>query len=735
MEKYNYESILSQVLKHEDYVNYTTQPEKGKYRQPTNGNSSPLVLDKNGLYDHVSDQLVKTLHQIAIECGIIEPPKSKAQYIFDKSEDEPNTIKRYFDTRGIDIPVELIKELGLRVNRHTREGKTTTTVIVPLKTPSGELAQLQAIPINPETFKKSSGKQYRDKYPKGDRGLLIKRDPEKLVIFEGIEDGLTYHTHHDSESSILISFGTGGFSRVSGFVDQFNDVTAILDNDKNDASIKAAPKLPEKVKCLIPGQVGIDANKSWLSGGFQEWIKSLTPYQPVKNKIKEENTEPIGDEGDVVFQDFDKVNPSHDDPGGVVSTLNNKHAVIMVQGKTVIMNNAKDSMFNRETITLSAEADFKRWYCNKFIKAVNPATKKEYPRTWASHWLSSPDRRQYEGFYFDPSGNNEKKNLYNLWQGFAVEPVKGNCSEYYAHIFENIAQENIKIYEYILDWMADAVQNPTKLSGIAFVLRGGQGCGKGTAISLFCKLFGQHSIHVSNAKHVIGHFNAHLKDCLVLFADEAFWAGDKQGESTLKTLITEDIRLVEYKGKDSIPFPNYTRLMMSSNKSWVAPLDMDDRRFFILDVSKKRANDASYFTPIYDQMLNKGGLSALLYDLQKRDLTNTNIKKIPKTQAILDNKLDSLDSTGAWYYATLQEGGLVLDNINIKNLYQDYKDSCGSARKETQNSWSRKLKKYHPDLVLKRKYNEPARYYNFKSIEECRIIFEDILGHKINWDS
>jgi len=32
---------------------------------------------------------------------------------------------------------------------------------------------------------------------------------------------------------------------------------------------------------------------------------------------------------------------------------------------------------------------------------------------------------------------------------------------------------------------------------------------------------------------LVGNFNAHLIDCVLLFADEAFWAGDKQGENTL----------------------------------------------------------------------------------------------------------------------------------------------------------------------------------------------------------
>ena len=37
---------------------------------------------------------------------------------------------------------------------------------------------------------------------------------------------------------------------------------------------------------------------------------------------------------------------------------------------------------------------------------------------------------------------------------------------------------------------------------------------------------GQHALKISNAKHLVGNFNSHLRDCVFLFADEAFFAGD-----------------------------------------------------------------------------------------------------------------------------------------------------------------------------------------------------------------
>ena len=43
-----------------------------------------------------------------------------------------------------------------------------------------------------------------------------------------------------------------------------------------------------------------------------------------------------------------------------------------------------------------------------------------------------------------------------------------------------------------------------------------------------------------------------MRDKLVVYADEAFWAGDKKAEGVLKAMITEDTIQIEMKGKDVV---------------------------------------------------------------------------------------------------------------------------------------------------------------------------------------
>ena len=134
-----------------------------------------------------------------------------------------------------------------------------------------------------------------------------------------------------------------------------------------------------------------------------------------------------------------------------------------------------------------------------------------------------------------------------------------------------ICSGNVALSEYVLAWCADAVQNPTERPGVVLVLRGKQGIGKGTFASWLGRLFGDHFLRIHHSRHLVGNFNAHLASVLLLFADEAFWAGDKQGEGALKGLITETMLPLEFKGKDVINVPNHLRIVMASNAEFGAP--------------------------------------------------------------------------------------------------------------------------------------------------------------------
>ncbi len=337
--------------------------------------------------------------------------------------------------------------------------------------------------------------------------------------------------------------------------------------------------------------------------------------------------------------------------------LNERHAVIAdIGGKCRVISEVTDLNLERPRKRISKQSfdDFRNRYMH--IKVQSGQTKEGNP-TYSpagKWWLEHPMRRQYETMVFAPG--REPEGAYNLWQGFACEAIPGSSHEVFLeHLRANVCRGVEEHYAYLVGWMARAVQNPGEPGHVAVVFRGGRGTGKGTVAQVFGSLWGRHFLHVSSAKHLVGQFNAHLRDCAVLFADEAFFAGDKQHESTLKTLVTEDTIIVEGKGLDAEVSPNYVHLIMASNEQWVVPAGADERRYFIVDVGEDRKQDITYFRRI-QQAMNAGGREALLHYLMTYDLSGFEVRDVPQTDALRDQKMLSLNNEEQWWLERLMDG-------------------------------------------------------------------------------
>jgi hypothetical protein len=351
---------------------------------------------------------------------------------------------------------------------------------------------------------------------------------------------------------------------------------------------------------------------------------------------------------------------------------------------------------------------------------------------------------------FEPTGCLDGD--YNLWKGFGVSrSSSGSWDKLKTHIKDNICRGNEEHYEYMINWMARGLQELDSAGEVAIVLKGEEGTGKGTLCHAYGKLFGQHYKHVSHAKHVTGNFNSILRDALLVFADEAFWAGDKQGESVLKTLITEERLTIEQKGKEASQERNRIKLIIASNYDWVVPAGTKSRRFCVFDVKSDQMQNRDYFKAINEE-LELGGYSKMLDELLNIDLRNFDVSKAPKTDALIEQRIHSLQTSDSWWMGRLQIGTLSdgslewSGTIMCNDLYNDYVRHCqevGMNRKLNKHQLTYRLKKLLDEkgpnsrsVRYRDEFNELAigREFEFPNLQVCRIAFEKHIGQMINWD-
>ena len=420
----------------------------------------------------------------------------------------------------------------------------------------------------------------------------------------------------------------------------------------------------------------------------------------------------------------------------LVHELNQRYSIVSLEGQAVIQDETITAKGFFE-VTYMKLSDFNLRMRNR--SAID-RTGKIIPAGQA--WLGHPQRREYTRVVFEPNGAESTE--YNLYQGLGVTPKAGDCTLLRQHIRNIICCGDADIFSYLEAWVADIVQKPAHLPGVAVVLRGAEGTGKSIFGKAILKLTAPHSVHIMQAMQVMGRFNSILKAMLFAFLDEAFWAGDKQLEGVLKGLITESEIVVEHKGKEPIKLSNYARFLMASNNEWVVPAGNGARRFLVLDVSDKRKGDIAYFKALADH-IEKGGLAAWAHHLANLDCSRIELRLVPKTKALFDQKLESLNSMQRFIFEMLMEGrnrplspddewALEVPKNVLHQCYLDNASEVGERRRGDLIKFSNTLKStlgINEDRAMVNGKRE--RIWCFPNLHTCRQRFEKHMDADIDW--
>jgi len=577
-------------------------------------------------------------------------------------------------------------------------------------------------------------KDFRPHRPDGKWTLEgVERVPYRLPeLLQGVKESkpiLLLEGEKDVDSAMAMGLIATTFVGGAGkwrdeYLEYFCDADVVLIPDNDNPGLKGMTEIATKLhgiasRIRMLELPGLGPRQEKHGKDFSDWAELEGNTKNTLEKIISDLPEWLPEKNENEFEE-----------------LNEKHFVTMIGGKTTVVNEVYDPAMERQSLTYSSPTDFKNFYSNRFV----PVEDRHVPL--GTFWFNNPDRRQYKGITFMPGESSPYKGNYNLWGGFNVDPINSNSNDpfdveafscFLNHIHQNIANGDDYTAKYVISWMADLVQHPRKRLGVSLVLRSdAQGTGKGLFARIFGHLFGKHYLHITNPRHLTGNFNAHLIDCILLFADEAFWAGDKSSEGALKTLITEEYRAVEIKGKDVFQTRNFTRLLIASNKSWVVPSELHDRRFVILDVNQQRARDTEYFGKMMKQM-KSGGYEALLWFLLNLKIEIDLLNGMPETDAMKNSKVYSMTPVQTFWYECLVEGEFESGNDwegphSKRNLYQSFKDQSRKNEHTSKEVFMKELKKI---IDFKQTRILRERSLIFAPLEECRDDFEERYGIKI----
>ncbi len=172
----------------------------------------------------------------------------------------------------------------------------------------------------------------------------------------------------------------------------------------------------------------------------------------------------------------------------------------------------------------------------------------------------------------------------------------------------------------------------------------------------------------------------------------------------------------------------------------------------MIDVGEGHMQDHAYFAAI-DEEMNNGGREALLDFLLRFDLKSVNLRAIPKTGALLEQKIASLSPEKGWWLDVLTRGELPwgceggTDSCPTSRLIDQYVRHAsrhGARRRAIETQIGMFLSKYVPGLrksegSFKRWTNSrqmidvQGSIYTFPSLQECRATFSKKIQQEIKW--
>lgn len=372
-------------------------------------------------------------------------------------------------------------------------------------------------------------------------------------------------------------------------------------------------------------------------------------------------------------------------PGGsIIERLNTSHAVLPIGGKTRVVTFGETEEFpGRETIVMTQTIpDFKSLH-DKYRHSYLDEKGKPQSIPLGTFWISSPHRRQYDGgMAFMPHHDGDVGDKLNLWRGFGVKAIKPagkrsakeGCERFLDFMGNIICSGDEANIKYLLKREATILQKRIR-SEVALGMRTKEeGVGKGFYERAMRKITG-HAMQLTNAKHIIGAFNPHLEPLLRLTADEALFVGNHEHRNALFSLITEDEMTLEPKGCGIYQAKSHLNLSILSNSEHFLPVSDTARRFFIPTVSIARKQDHTFFEGLQAELDNRGYEALLYHLLHEVDLTGFNVRAVPQTEGLRQQRSQSLQPLDAWWCELLETGTLWGSdtrepNRAVSNAYQ-----------------------------------------------------------------
>jgi hypothetical protein len=217
----------------------------------------------------------------------------------------------------------------------------------------------------------------------------------------------------------------------------------------------------------------------------------------------------------------------------------------------------------------------------------------------------------------------------------------------------NICGDTEVLFEYFMRWMAHCIQFPHEKPGVAIVLMGVPGCGKGQAFTPIRLINGRHGVITDDLE---SRFNSLLADAVFLQVQEL--RKGVQAVNHLKQLVTESRMRIESKGREARESLVSQHVGITTNDDDAVNMQNGERRFAVYPCAKRLPADFAFWAAVDKEVNDVRVLGALLSYWQRLDLKDFQPRAIPPSPAAFTMQYASMSLYERFMYHVLRTGSL-----------------------------------------------------------------------------
>lgn len=310
------------------------------------------------------------------------------------------------------------------------------------------------------------------------------------------------------------------------------------------------------------------------------------------------------------------------------------------------------------------------------------------PSKFINVWLEDHTRRSHIRMDFCPPPLLCPDMVFNTYLPFVITETDETTTHLPDPIKDHLwrlAGKSDEGLEYLLNWLADMVQNPGRIPGVAIVLKSVPGVGKDLFFQKFADiLLGRnYYLNTSNIDDLIGTFPLHEEKMLITL-NEASGKDTFMGSDKLKDLITAERIKVNKKNVKQYHINSCSRFMFFSNNDAPVKVDVGDRRFVVFECDGEKANNHEYFTALVSCITNRENMRAFYQFLMERDISKwVAVRDRPTTEVYKELQsinISAVDRFMEYLCECVYGGRTETISTSGRDLYNQFKRWCEEYR-------------------------------------------------------